>query len=49
MVMAAHANGWLDAPKVFHEALLGIKRAGADFILSYAVPQVLPFLELKAF
>ncbi len=49
MVMAAHANGWLDGPKVFHEALLSIKRAGADFIFSYAVPQVLPFLGLKPF
>lgn len=47
MVMAA--SGWLDAPKVFHEALLSIKRAGADFIFSYAIPQVLPFLELKSF
>jgi porphobilinogen synthase len=49
MVMAAHAQGWLDAPKVFHEALLSIKRAGADFILSYAVPQILPFLQMKSF
>ncbi len=49
MVMAAHANGWLDGPKVLHEALLSIKRAGADFIFSYAVPKVLPFLELKPF
>jgi porphobilinogen synthase len=49
MVMAAAANGWIDAPKVFHEALLGMKRAGADFIFSYAVPKILPFLELKPF
>lgn len=47
MVMAAHAQGWLDAPKVFHEALLSIKRAGADFIFSYAFPQILPFLDLR--
>jgi porphobilinogen synthase len=45
MVMAAHANGWLDGPKVFHEALLSIKRAGADFIFSYAVPKVLDLLQ----
>ncbi len=44
MVMAAHLRGWLDAPKVFHEALLSIKRAGADFIISYAIPQILPLL-----
>lgn len=45
MVMAAHQNGWLDAPKVFYEALLSIKRAGADLIFSYASKQVLRFLE----
>ncbi|MGH2639734.1 MAG: porphobilinogen synthase, partial [Rhabdochlamydiaceae bacterium] len=44
MVMAAHAVGWLDAPKVFYEGLLGIKRAGADFIFTYAIDQVLPFI-----
>lgn len=36
MVMAAAERGWLDADQAFHECLLGIKRAGADFILSYA-------------
>ncbi len=44
MVMAAHRAGWLDAPSVFYEGLLSVKRAGADFILTYAVPQVLPFI-----
>jgi porphobilinogen synthase len=44
MVMAAHERGMLDATLVFHEALMSIKRAGADFIFSYAVPQVLPLL-----
>lgn len=41
MVMAAHERGYLDASKVFYEALLSIKRAGADFILSYAAEQIL--------
>lgn len=41
MVMAAHARGILDAPTVFHEALLSIKRAGAHFIFSYATPLIL--------
>jgi porphobilinogen synthase len=36
MVMAAHQAGWLDAEKVFREALLSIKRAGADLIFTYA-------------
>jgi porphobilinogen synthase len=49
MVMAAHAQGWLDGPKVFYEALLSIKRAGADFIFSYALPQILPFIQSKPF
>lgn len=41
MVMAAHQAGWLDASKVFYEGLLSIKRAGADFIFTYAVDHVL--------
>lgn len=44
MVMAAERQGMLDAAQVFYEALLSIKRAGADFIFSYAVPHVLPLL-----
>lgn len=42
MVMAAHEKGWLDAPSVFREALLSIKRAGADLILTYAAKHILP-------
>ncbi len=44
MVMAAHERGMLDAPQVFLEALLSIKRAGANFIFSYAIPHVLPLI-----
>lgn len=40
MVMAAAQNGWLDSGRVFEESLLSIKRAGADFILTYAAKQV---------
>ncbi len=36
MLMAAAANGWIDGPRAMHETLISIKRAGADFILSYA-------------
>jgi porphobilinogen synthase len=36
MVMAAGLNGWIDADRVMMESLLSIKRAGADFILTYA-------------
>lgn len=36
MVMAAAERGWIDADRVFMESLLSIRRAGADFILTYA-------------
>jgi porphobilinogen synthase len=35
MLKAAAQNGWLDERAVVLEALLGMKRAGADAILSY--------------
>ncbi len=35
MHMAAFEKGWLDADKVILESLLGIKRAGADGVLTY--------------
>jgi porphobilinogen synthase len=35
MIMAAAANGWLDERAVALEALMSIKRAGADGILTY--------------
>jgi porphobilinogen synthase len=35
MVKAAAANGWLDERAVTLEALTGIKRAGADLIITY--------------
>lgn len=44
MVMAAAQLGWLDAKRVFEECLLSIKRAGADFILTYAARQVAEIL-----
>lgn len=46
MVMAAQQNGWLDAKKVFLEALTSIKRAGANLIFTYAVGQVLEQIEM---
>jgi porphobilinogen synthase len=44
MVVAADRLGFLDAQKVFYEALLSIKRAGADFIYTYAARDILPLL-----
>jgi porphobilinogen synthase len=35
MVKAAAANGWLDEERVVMELLTGIKRAGADLIVTY--------------
>lgn len=35
MVKAAAANGWLDERRIVTEILTGIKRAGADIILTY--------------
>ncbi len=35
MIKAAAANGWIDGDKVMMESLISIKRAGADFILTY--------------
>ncbi len=35
MVKAADERGWIDGPAVAAEQLLSIKRAGADFILTY--------------
>jgi porphobilinogen synthase len=35
MLKAAAANGWIDHDKVLMETLIGFRRAGADFILTY--------------
>ena len=44
MLKAAIANGWLDPKLAVLEALLGIKRAGADMIITYFAEEVLPWL-----
>jgi porphobilinogen synthase len=40
MVQAAAAAGWIDGPAVALEQLLALKRAGADFILTYFAAEV---------
>ena len=35
MIAAAGERGWIDGPAVAHEQLTAVKRAGADFILTY--------------
>ena len=45
MLMAAIANGWLDRKRALLEALLCIKRAGADCIITYCAEEVLGWLK----
>jgi porphobilinogen synthase len=35
MICAAAERGWIDRERIMMESLLGIRRAGADFILTY--------------
>lgn len=41
MIHAAAAQGWIDGARVMDEALLSLKRAGADMIVSYAAADYL--------
>ena len=43
MLKAAIGNGWLD-DRVVREAILGMKRAGADGILTYFAKEIAPVL-----
>jgi porphobilinogen synthase len=40
MIEAAAANGWVDRERVILESLLGIRRAGADIVLTYWAVEV---------
>jgi len=40
MLKAAAERGWIDGPRALEEALVAIKRAGADFILTYAAKEI---------
>jgi porphobilinogen synthase len=40
MIQAAAAAGWIDGPAVALEQLVALKRAGADFILTYFAAEV---------
>jgi porphobilinogen synthase len=44
MIRAAGLNGWIDEDKAIWESVLGIKRAGADFILTYFAPRLAAML-----
>lgn len=45
MVKAAAARGWLDERSVVLETLTGIKRAGANLIITYHAKQAAAWLE----
>ena len=40
MVQAAAANGWIDGEAVAREHVTAIRRAGADFVLTYFARQL---------
>ena len=44
MLKAATGNGWLDEQRAVLEALTGIKRAGADIIITYHAPDAARWL-----
>jgi porphobilinogen synthase len=44
MVKAAAANGWVDGERVMLELLTGIRRAGADLVVTYFAREAAPLL-----
>ena len=40
MIMAAAQNGWIDGDRVLMESMMAIKRAGANFILTYGAKRL---------
>jgi porphobilinogen synthase len=40
MIHAAAERGWIDGPRAMQEALVAIKRAGADLLLTYAAKDI---------
>ena len=44
MIKAAAQNGWIDERRVVLEVLTGIRRAGADMIITYFAPDVAQWL-----
>ncbi|MFW5498001.1 MULTISPECIES: porphobilinogen synthase [unclassified Maridesulfovibrio] len=47
LIKAAALNGWVDEESVVWESLIGLKRAGADLILTYFTEDVLKRLKEK--
>ena len=40
MIEAAAANGWIDRERTILESVLGIRRAGADVVLTYWATEI---------
>ncbi|MDV0446343.1 Delta-aminolevulinic acid dehydratase [Methanosarcinaceae archaeon Ag5] len=47
MIKAAAQNGWLDEEKCFYEAMLSMKRAGANMIITYYAKEMAEILAKK--
>ena len=47
MIKAAAQNGWIDERRVTMEVLTGIRRAGADMIITYFAPDLASWLKEK--
>ncbi len=47
MIRAAALNGWLDEERIIWEAALAIKRAGADFYLTYFAPRLARMIQRR--
>jgi porphobilinogen synthase len=48
MVEAAAANGWIDRDAAIRESVLGIRRAGADLVLTYWAAELATRLQQEA-
>jgi porphobilinogen synthase len=48
MIKAAAERGWIDGDRVMMESLLGIRRAGADVVITYFAAPVARSLETSA-
>jgi porphobilinogen synthase len=47
MIKAAAHNGWIDERRIVMEVLTGLRRAGADMIITYFAPDVAQWLNMS--
>lgn len=48
MIQAAAARGWINGTAVQMESLLGMVRAGADIVITYAAPEIAEALRIRS-